>query len=124
MKRQSDHSDHARGSPGPAGEELERAVTLFRALGDAERLRLCGLLVAGERCVSELAVACDAALSTVSQRLRRLRSDGLVVRRRDGKHIYYRLADGHVGELVTNALAHAGEVSPRRGAGRKKERRS
>ena len=48
-------------------------------------------------------------MSTVSQRLRLLRSERLVARRRDGKHVYYALADAHVGELLQAALEHAAE---------------
>ena len=48
--------------------------------------------------------------STVSQRLRLLRGEGLVHRRREGTHIYYALADRHVVDLIHNALAHAAEL--------------
>lgn len=46
---------------------------------------------------------------TISQRLRVLRSERLVERRRDGKHMIYRLADCHVADLIHNAFAHASE---------------
>ena len=49
---------------------------------------------------------------TVSQRLRLLRTEGLVRRRRDGNHLFYSLADRHVADLVHNALAHAAELEP------------
>jgi DNA-binding transcriptional ArsR family regulator len=90
-------------------EAVERAVRLFRALGDEARLRTLDLLVAGEACVSELASSTGERVSTVSHRLRLLRSEGLVSRRREGRHIYYALADRHVLELVENALLHAAE---------------
>src|SRR5262245_1204713 len=83
----------------PAGasrEAISRAAALFRACGDAERLRTLERLSFGELCVSELAAASNEGLSTVSQRLRLLRSEGLVSRRREGKHVYYALADRHV----------------------------
>ena len=64
----------------------------------------------GERCVSELVETLGDKFSTVSQRLRLLRSEGLVARRRDGTHLYYALADVHVTELIQNALAHAAEL--------------
>jgi DNA-binding transcriptional ArsR family regulator len=82
---------------------------LFRALGDAARLRTLDMLVGREACVSELAAASDESVSTVSHRLRLLRSEGLVRRRREGRHIYYSLADVHVLELIRNALDHANE---------------
>jgi DNA-binding transcriptional ArsR family regulator len=87
--------------------ELDRAAGLFRAMGDSERLRLLELLSQGERCVTELAGAVDAGLSTVSQRLKVLRAEQLISRRRRGKHIYYSLADEHITGLVQNALEHA-----------------
>ena len=71
----------------------------------------------GERCVSELSEAADATMSTISQRLRVLRAEGLVSRRRAGKHAYYRLADEHVAELIDSALAHAREPDDRRHRG-------
>ena len=86
--------------------QMDRAASLFRALGDSERLRLLELLTQQERCVSELAGAMDAGLSTVSQRLKVLRAEQLITRRREGKHIYYSLADEHIAGLVRNALEH------------------
>jgi DNA-binding transcriptional ArsR family regulator len=91
--------------------ELDRAASLFRALGDSERLRLLEMLAQKERCVSELAGAVAAGLSTVSQRLKVLRSEQLITRRRAGKHIYYSLADEHIKGLVRNALEHVSHKS-------------
>ncbi len=90
-------------------EAYERAAAIFRALGDTPRMRLLAQLAEGERCVSDLAEVLREGLSAVSQRLRLLRAEGLVARRRDGRHIFYRLADHHVADLIDNALAHAGE---------------
>jgi DNA-binding transcriptional ArsR family regulator len=90
---------------------VERAARLFRALGDGPRLRILNLLVAGEVCVGEVVAAFGEKFSTISQRLRILRTEGLVTRRRDGAHVYYALADAHVKDLVTNALAHAAELN-------------
>lgn len=84
---------------------------LFRAMGDPERLRLLAILRSGERCVSELVTPADK-WSTVSARLQFLYKARLVHRRREAKHIYYRLADKHVDQLVSNALAHAAEPMP------------
>jgi len=108
--------DHAHGplrrarAEGPA---LERAAAIFQALGDPERLRLLELLSEGEACVGELVDSTAAGFSTVSQRLRVLRSEGLVVQRRSGKHVFYALSDAHVTRLVHDALEHAAEPLPR-----------
>jgi ArsR family transcriptional regulator len=88
-------------------ETLEKAARIFRALGDPSRLRLLAILSENEACVSELSDRDQ--LSTVSQRLRTLRSENLVSRKRNGKHIIYGLADDHVVDMIRNALAHAGE---------------
>jgi ArsR family transcriptional regulator len=79
-------------------------------MGDAPRLRLLELLAQGEWCVTEIVAAVNEKFSTVSQRLRLLRSEGLVARRREGTHIFYQLADRHVADLIYNAMAHAQEL--------------
>ena len=90
----------------------ERAAAIFRALGDPQRLRLLLLLEAGQCCVSEIATALDEPLPAVSQRLRVLKSERVVSSRREGKHVFYALADEHISRLVTNGVMHAMEVSP------------
>lgn len=105
----SGHANTPSGIP-VRDEALERAARLFRALGEVPRLRLLALLGQGERCVTELAEAEGEDLSTISQRLRVLRGEDLVRRRRAGKHINYSLKDQHIVDLLFNALAHASEV--------------
>jgi ArsR family transcriptional regulator len=106
-----EHEPHPRRVP--AGEAspvvIERAAALFRALGDTARLSLLERLSGGEYCVTELADATGEGLSTISQRLRTLRAEHLLRRRRVGKHVYYTLADQHVAELVRAAIEHAQE---------------
>ncbi|QDV44494.1 HTH-type transcriptional repressor SmtB [Stieleria neptunia] len=87
----------------------ERAAAIFRALGDPQRLRLLIMLEARSCCVSELAEALEEPLPAISQRLRVLKSERVVRSRRDGKHVYYSLADGHISRLVTNGVMHAME---------------
>src|ERR1700722_3035180 len=74
-------------------EAYERAASFFRAAGDVARLKLLTRLADGEWCVTELAQAARVTLPAVSQQLRILRAEGLVRRRRAGKHVYYALAD-------------------------------
>ncbi len=109
------HGDEAIVAPDP--DAVAEAAGLFRAAGDPERLRLLAMLSGGERCVSELAEALGAGMPAVSQRLRVLRTEGLVSRRREGKHAFYRLADEHVADLIDSALAHAAEPDDRRHRG-------
>lgn len=94
----------------PSVEQLERTAALFKAMGDPGRLTLLYRLRRGELCVGEL-VTEDDKLSTVSARLQTLLNANLVTRRRDARHLYYRLADQHVVELIENALLHADEAN-------------
>lgn len=103
--------EHRHGAiPALSQAELGRAEQLFRAMGDSARLRLLTLLAGREWCVTELVTALKEKFSTVSQRLRILRGAGLIVRRREGTHLFYALSDGHVADLIHNALAHAREL--------------
>jgi DNA-binding transcriptional ArsR family regulator len=106
-----DHRQPEPLAPVPGAECLERTAQLFRAMADSQRLRLLELLKHGERCVTEIVAAVNEKFSTVSQRLRLLRGEGLVSRRREGTHIFYALADRHVAELIQNARAHADELA-------------
>ncbi len=109
-----DEHRHAgpRRQPPVSDETLERAARFFRALGDASRLRLLAILAQGELCVSELAAGEGDQMSTISQRLRVLRNEELLSRRREGKHVLYGLVDQHIVDLIFNALAHASERPP------------
>jgi ArsR family transcriptional regulator, arsenate/arsenite/antimonite-responsive transcriptional repressor len=73
------------------------AALRFRALGDETRLRLLEQLTAGERCVADLMTALGLGQSLVSHHLRTLRQAGLVTVRRDGRWIYYAIADAALG---------------------------
>jgi ArsR family transcriptional regulator, lead/cadmium/zinc/bismuth-responsive transcriptional repressor len=111
------HPGHARRPAEPAA--LDRAARLFRAMGDGHRLRILQYLRAGECCVTELVRDLGEKFPTISQRLRVLRTEGLVAGRRVGLHVYYTLADQHVTDLLENALAHAGELNgPKTRSGR------
>ena len=93
--------------PAPNPDSLEAMVETFKALADPTRARLVLLLSAGERSVGELVEQLEQPQSTVSRHLSLLRAAGLVSTRRDGVRVYYRLKDAHVGDLVSQAFAHA-----------------
>lgn len=87
--------------------EAAELAELFRLLGDPNRARLLyALLEAGELCVCDLAATIDASETSVSHALRLLRSAGIVEHRRDGRRIYYRLADAHVRMLLDVSREH------------------
>jgi len=70
----------------------KRATNFLKALAHESRLMILCILAEGEKSVSELEDLLNLRQPTVSQQLARLRADGLVSTRRDGKAIYYRLA--------------------------------
>ncbi|MEN1728471.1 MAG: helix-turn-helix domain-containing protein, partial [Pseudomonadota bacterium] len=71
--------------------------------------RLLLLLEGGARCVSDIAKTLDEPMTAVSQRLRVLKNERIVRARRDGKHVFYALADHHIANLITNGVDHAME---------------
>jgi ArsR family transcriptional regulator, lead/cadmium/zinc/bismuth-responsive transcriptional repressor len=91
----------------PPLAEAASLAQLFRLLGDPQRTRiLYVLLEVGEMCVCDLAASVDAAQPAVSQALRLLRAAGVVSARRDGRNMYYRLADAHVRMLLDLSREH------------------
>ena len=72
---------------------LETYETVARAVADPSRARILKLLEDGELCVCQITAVLDLAPATVSKHLAHLKTAGLLQQRRDGKWIYYRLAE-------------------------------
>ena len=86
--------------------EVEKMCKIFQALSEPCRLKIVLALMQGEMCVYHLAGVCDATVSGVSHQLRMMRDNGIVRAKRFGKNVEYSIADGHVYEMVSMALAH------------------
>lgn len=82
---------------------------LFKALGDPTRVKILFALMHRELCVCDLAAVIGASDSAVSHQLRILRTLKLITFRRDGKILYYSLADAHIEKLFTQGLEHVTE---------------
>ena len=90
-------------------DELARAASMFKLLGDPTRARLLfALLEAGELCVCDISAAVQVPEASVSQTMRLLRASGVVGNRREGRRVYYRLADTHVRMLLDVCREHTG----------------
>ncbi|MGZ3585773.1 MAG: ArsR/SmtB family transcription factor [Candidatus Limnocylindrales bacterium] len=76
--------------------ERERSAAIARAFSDPKRLCVLETLAGGERSVSELSHDAGCQVPNMSQHLAVLRTAGLVVTRRDGSTVFYRLADPRV----------------------------
>jgi DNA-binding transcriptional ArsR family regulator len=80
--------------PHPLPADLvELIARRFRALGEPMRIRLVDLLREGEATVGELSEALDASQQNISKHLAVLADAGILGRRKDGTHVYYRIVD-------------------------------
>lgn len=90
-------------------EEAADIASVFALLSDPSRVRvLFALLEAGEMCVCDLAETVGMSSSALSHALRLLRTAGVVVNRRDGRMMRYRLADSHIRLLLDVTREHLG----------------
>lgn len=101
---------HGHGPPPDRVLDLDDAQLLaerFKLLSDASRLRIVyALLEGGELCVSDLAGLVEVSESATSHQLRQLRLVGLVKARKQGREVFYRIADSHVRLLLDVAVEH------------------
>lgn len=93
----------------PERHHLYDMVEIFKILGDASRLKMLLALAKEELCVCDLATLINTSVSSVSHHLRLLKSLKLVKFRKDGKLVYYSLADHHVEAIVAQAMDHVTE---------------
>ena len=93
----------------PEATTLTETADVFSLLGDYTRIRILQALSTTELCVCDLAAILEATSSAVSHQLRLLRAKGIVKFRREGKVVYYSLADEHVHQLLTQMIQHIEE---------------
>ena len=93
----------------PAEEELYDLSELFKVFGDSTRIRILFVLFEAEVCVCDLAAALRMTQSAVSHQLRILKQSRLVKSRREGKSVFYSLADNHVRTIINQGLEHIEE---------------
>jgi DNA-binding transcriptional ArsR family regulator len=86
---------------GGSPHDAARAVALLKSLSHEGRLQILCLLVDGELNVGQLSAALGLNQAAVSQQLMRLRSEGIVQTRREGKNVIYSLARKEVSAIVT-----------------------
>lgn len=97
------------GSINRDAETLYQLAELFKIFGDSTRIRILDLLSSQELCVQDIADALNMTQSAISHQLRILKQSSLVKFRRDGKTIYYSLADHHVAAIMEQGLEHVCE---------------
>jgi len=90
----------------PPVEKLYDLSELFKIFGDSTRIRILYALFEEEMCVCDIAQLLGMTQSAISHQLRLLKQSKLVKNRRDGKTIYYSLADDHVRMVINQGMDH------------------
>ncbi len=93
----------------PADEELYDLAELFKMFGDTTRIRLLFILLQEEMCVCDLAEMLNMTSSAVSHQLSLLKRSKLIKNRREGKSVFYSLADDHVRTIIQQGIDHIEE---------------
>ncbi|MGJ4852063.1 ArsR/SmtB family transcription factor [Bacillota bacterium Meth-B3] len=93
----------------PPDEQLYDLAELFKVFGDSTRIRILYALSASENCVCDIAQQLGLSQPAVSHQLRMLKLNKLVKSRREGKNIFYALADDHVRLIIDQGMEHIRE---------------
>ena len=93
----------------PEETELYDLAELFKVFGDSTRIRILFVLFEAEVCVCDLAAALNMTQSAISHQLKILKQSKLVKSRREGKSVFYSLADGHVRTIIAQGREHIEE---------------
>ncbi len=93
----------------PDENELYDLAELFKVFGDSTRIRILFVLSEAEVCVCDLAMTLNMTQSAISHQLKILKQNKLVKSRREGKSIFYSLADDHVKTIIAQGMEHIEE---------------
>jgi len=93
----------------PDEDTLYDLTELFRIFGDSTRIRILYVLFESEMCVCDIAELLGMTQSAISHQLRALKNARLVKGRREGKTVFYSLADDHVKTIIDQGLEHVAE---------------
>ncbi|MBS4932974.1 MAG: helix-turn-helix transcriptional regulator [Clostridiales bacterium] len=90
----------------PDEEVLYDLAELYKVFGDSTRMKIMYVLFASEMCVCDIAQLLNMSQSAISHQLRVLKQSKLVKARREGKVVFYSLADDHVRTIVNQGMEH------------------
>jgi len=93
----------------PDEDKLMDLADLFKVFGDTTRIRILFVLFESEVCVCDLAESLQMTISAVSHQLAILKRNKLVKSRREGKSVFYSLADEHVRSIIRQGMEHIDE---------------
>lgn len=93
----------------PVDEDLYDLADFFKVFGDTTRIKILYVLRLSEMCVCDIAESLSMTQSAISHQLRVLKQMDLVKNRREGKTIFYSLADDHIAGILDMGLEHIQE---------------
>lgn len=93
----------------PDEDELYDLAEIFKVFGDSTRIKILYVLFEQEMCVCDIAQLLNMTQSAISHQLKILKQSRLVKNRREGKAVFYSLADGHVRSIINQGLEHIKE---------------
>ena len=93
----------------PDEDELYDLAEIFKVFGDSTRIKILFVLFEQEMCVCDIAQLLNMTQSAISHQLKILKQSRLVKNRREGKAVFYSLADGHVRSIINQGLEHIEE---------------
>ena len=93
----------------PDEEILYDLAELFKIFGDSTRIKILYVLFEAEMCVCDIAQLLGMTQSAISHQLRSLKQSRLVKARREGKTVFYSLADSHVRTILDQGMEHVAE---------------
>lgn len=93
----------------PDDGDLYDLAELFKVFGDSTRIRILYVLFESEMCVCDIAQLLNMTQSAISHQLRILKQSKLVKSRREGKSVFYSLADSHVYSIINQGFEHIRE---------------
>ena len=93
----------------PEEDKLYDLAELYKVFGDSTRIRILFLLLESEMCVCDIAHLLNMNQSAISHQLRILKQSRLVKNRREGKSVFYSLADDHVLTILSQGMEHIEE---------------
>ena len=93
----------------PDEDELYDLAEIFKVFGDSTRIKILYVLFESEMCVCDIAQLLNMNQAAISHQLKILKQSRLVKSRREGKAVFYSLADGHVRTIINQGLEHIEE---------------
>ena len=93
----------------PSEETMQGLAEFYKVFGDPTRIKILCTLFQSELCVCDLAEVTGMTQSAISHQLRVLKQMKLVKNRREGKTVYYSLADAHIQSILNQGMEHISE---------------